>query len=365
VLVIGFGVGNTTHAATLHPSIRRVEVAELSRDVLAHSSYFKDANQDVLKDPRVVVYINDGRQHLYMQPEASYDLIVLEPPPIAHAGVGALYSREFYALARSRLRTEGYISQWLPAYQVPPATTLAMIRAFVEVFPHAVLISGAYPMLQLVGANDSRIEIDPVRVATALSRAPAVQADLERLDLGSAREIVGTFVGSANTLADASRSSVPVSDDRPLQEYSVRSLLDLGATGVPPSVADLGRIAEWCPGCFAGGKPLPVVEGLDTYVAVLAHAYMVPLEGMTADFADPRTRQMIKSSTYLDTILGSAAIVRTDRGVDLASQGRFEEAIDQFEEALRLQPELAVARRSLTTALQIRGRAREGGTAIR
>jgi spermidine synthase len=86
----------------------------------------------VLKDPRVVVYINDGRQHLNMRPQASYDLIVLEPPPIAHTGVGGLYSREFYALARSRLRSEGYISQWLPAYQVPAATTLAMIRAFVR-----------------------------------------------------------------------------------------------------------------------------------------------------------------------------------------------------------------------------------------
>ena len=41
VLVIGFGVGNTTHAATLHPSIRRVEVADLSRDILAHAGYFK------------------------------------------------------------------------------------------------------------------------------------------------------------------------------------------------------------------------------------------------------------------------------------------------------------------------------------
>jgi spermidine synthase len=360
VLVIGFGVGNTTHAATLHPSIRRVEVADLSRDILAHSSYFKDANRDVLKDPRVVVYINDGRQHLQMQPEASYDLIALEPPPIAHAGVGALYSRELYALARSRLRSEGYISQWLPAYQVPPATTLAMIRAFVEVFPQAVLISGAYPMLQLVGANDSRIEIDPVRVATTLSRAPAVQADLQRLDLGSVREIVGTFVGSAHTLADASRSSSPVSDDRPLPEYSVRSLLNVVPAGMPASVAGLSRIAEWCPGCFIGGKPAPLVEGLDTYLALLARVYDVPLEGMTANFSDPRTRQMIKSSAYLDTVLSNAAIVRTDLGVDLASRGRLEEAIDQFEEALRLQPELAVARRNLTTAQQARGRSTEG-----
>ena len=28
VLVIGFGVGNTTHAATLHPSVERVDLAE-------------------------------------------------------------------------------------------------------------------------------------------------------------------------------------------------------------------------------------------------------------------------------------------------------------------------------------------------
>ena len=235
-----------------------------------------------------------------------------------------------------------------------------MIRAFVEVFPQAVLISGAYPMLQLVGANASRIEIDPARVATALSRAPAVEADLQRLDLGSVREIVGTFVGSAHTLAEASRSSNPVSDDRPQQEYSVRSLLNLGSIGVPASVTDLNRIAEWCPGCFVGGKPAPPAEGLDTYLAVLAHVYMVPLEGMTANFADQGTRQLIKSSTYLDTILHNAAIGRTELGVNLASQGRLEEAIDQFEEALRLQPELAVARRHLTTAQQVRGGAREG-----
>ena len=356
VLVIGFGVGNTTHAATLHPSISRVEVADLSKHVLAHASYFKDANGDVLNDPRVIVYINDGRQHLHMQPKASYDLITLEPPPIAYAGVGALYSREFYALARSRLKSRGYISQWLPAYQVPPATTLAMIRAFVEVFPRAVLISGAQPNLLLVGANDSRIEIDPARVAAALARAPAVQADLLRLDLGSVREIVGTFLGSAQTLAEASRSSVPVSDDRPLQEYSVTSLFNFGSSGSPASVVDLDRIAEWCPGCFAGGKPVPAAEGLDTYLAVLARAYMVPQKGMTANFADPQTKQMIERSAYLDTLLRSAATVRNDMGVNLVSEGRLEEAIDEFEEALRLQPELASARRNLTAAQEIRAR---------
>jgi spermidine synthase len=54
-----------------------------------------------------------------MQAPASYDLITLEPPPIGYAGVASLYSEEFYALARSRLKPRGFVSQWLPSYQVP------------------------------------------------------------------------------------------------------------------------------------------------------------------------------------------------------------------------------------------------------
>ena len=111
VLVIGFGVGNTTHAATLHPSVQQVDIADLSQHVLEHASYFRETNGGVLEDPRVKVFVNDGRQHLQMQPEGTYDLVTLEPPPIAYAGVGSLYSREFYTLARSRLKPGGYLTQ--------------------------------------------------------------------------------------------------------------------------------------------------------------------------------------------------------------------------------------------------------------
>ena len=351
VLVIGFGVGNTTHAATLHPSIRRVEVADLSRGILAHSSYFKDVNGDVLNDPRVVVYVNDGRHHLLMQPAASYDLITLEPPPIAYAGVAALYSKEFYALARTRLKPKGYISQWLPAYQVPTATTLAMIRAFVEVFPQAVLISGAEADLVLIGANDSRIEIDPARLAAVLARAPAVQADLQRLDLGSVREIVGTFVGSAQTLAEATRDSPPVSDDRPLQEYGVRSLLNFGEA-VPASVVDLTQVAAWCPKCFVDGKPVPLVEGLDTYFALLDRAY----KASAVEVARVRRLavgppRVIAGSAYLGAIVPESADLHNTLGIALAARGKIHEAIAEFGEALRLDPDSAMTHWHVGAAL--------------
>jgi spermidine synthase len=356
VLVIGFGVGNTTHAATLHPSVRRVEVADLSRDILGYAGHFSDANRHVLGDKRVAVYINDGRHHLHMQPLASYDLITLEPPPIGYAGVAALYSREFYELARTRLKPKGYLSQWLPAYQVPTTTALAMIRAFLDVFPQAVLISGAESDLLLIGANDSAIEIDPVRVAAALSGAPEVEADLQRLDLGTVREIVGTFVGSSRTLSEATRDTAAVTDDRPVQEYSVFSLLTL-AHSVPASVVDLSQVASWCPGCFDVGRPVPIVEGLDTYLALLDRAYMASAEEVAqARSLSERENRLIAGSAYLGAVVPESGDVHDMLGVGLATKGALDEAIAEFRTALRLEPDLAKAEWHLGSALASRGK---------
>jgi hypothetical protein len=353
IAVIGFGVGNTTQAVTLHPSVQRVDVVDLSRDILNASPYFSAVHQNVLSNPRVHVFVNDGRQHLQMQPRDTYDLIVLEPPPIAHAGVGSLYSREFYQLARTRLKPKGYVSQWLPAYQVTPETTLSMIRAFLDVFPHAVLLSGAQPNLQLVGINADRLDIDPDALAAALARAPAVEADLQRVNLGTVREIIGTFVGSERTLAAASANAAPVTDDKPSQEYSVGSLLNFGLAAVPSSIVDLSGVAEWCSRCFVNGVPSGSAEGLDRYLGLLARAYMVPSSD-SVDPDEPQSRQMIENSDYLRMLYRNAAQARNDLGIRLMSAGRVDAAIDQFQEALRLQPELAAARRNLLTAQSAR-----------
>ncbi|HEY5617123.1 MAG TPA: fused MFS/spermidine synthase [Vicinamibacterales bacterium] len=355
VLVIGFGVGNTTHAATLHPSVRRVELADLSRDILTHAMFFEDANKDVLSNPKVVVHINDGRQHLQMQSAGSYDLIVLEPPPIAYAGVSALYSREFYALARSRLEPNGYISQWLPTYQVPSETTLAMVRAFVDVFPQAVLLSGAESDLLLLGANGDRVELDPQRVAAALSSSPEVRADLERVSLGTVHEIVGSFVGSADTLAEATRGATPVMDDRPLQEYGVRSMLSIGF-GVPGSIVNLSGVAQWCPRCFNGGEPIPELDDLDTYFSLLTVAYDAPpAEVAWARRLSEQERRVVAGSAYLGAIVPESAATYNVLGLALAEGGQLDAAMQEFRRALELEPDDAAAHWHLGAALASKG----------
>jgi spermidine synthase len=346
VLVIGFGVGNTTHAATLHSSVARVDVADLSRNILQHASHFGDANHDVLRDGKVSVFVNDGRQHLQMAAPATYDLITLEPPPIAHAGVAALYSREFYTLARTRLKEGGSVSQWLPAYQVPAESSLAMVRAFLDVFPQAVLLSGAQAELLLVGTTASRIELDPDRLAARLRSEPQVRADLARLDLGTVQEIAGTFVGSAETLTRATANSPAATDDRPLQEYSVHSALSAGLMGVPASLFDVMQVAAWCARCVTEDSDDQDIANLDLYLRLLQQAYAAPVADV-AQAAASRGSNRIWGSAYLTAVVPDNADVHNVLGLAHMRAGQMDAAIVEFESALARDPASANARANL------------------
>jgi len=74
---------------------------------------------------------------------------------------------------------------------------------------------------------------------------------------------------------------------------------------VPASVVDLSQVAVWCPKCFAAGRPVPLADGLDTYLALLDMAYKkmaLPADG-AGSLADPRTRGLVESSAYLGALM--------------------------------------------------------------
>lgn len=346
VLVIGFGVGNTSHAATLHSSVTQVDILDLSPHILGHAGYFRDANGDVLRDRKVNVFVNDGRQHLQMSAPGAYDLITLEPPPIAHAGVAALYSREFYQLARSRLTSDGYVSQWLPAYQVPADSSLAMVSAFLDVFPQAVLLSGAQAELLLIGTTAPRIELDPARLRSSLARERAVREDLVRIDLGSVLEIAGTFVGSAETLARATREAAIATDDRPVQEYGVLSGLSTGLMGVPSALFDVADIFAWCPRCVdEAGEPS--VPNLDLYLRLAQQVYVTPVGEAVRAASAAKGERRIMGSAYLGAVVPDSAEVHNLLGLALMRDDDVDAAIGEFQAALARDPTSPNARANL------------------
>jgi tetratricopeptide (TPR) repeat protein len=191
-----------------------------------------------------------------------------------------------------------------------------------------------------------------------------VRADLARLNLGTPREIVGMFLGSAQKLSEATRSAVPVTDDRPVQEYGVRSLLNLGEF-VPGSVVDLAGVSAWCPKCFDNGMPVRVVEGLDLYLALLGRAYAAtPAEG-------ERTRRLaeggrtLAGSAYLGAVVPETADVHNDLGIAYAERGQLNSAIAEFQQALAIDPDSAATHWHLGAALAEAGALKEAEEHLR
>ncbi|MEA1996937.1 MAG: fused MFS/spermidine synthase, partial [Gemmatimonadota bacterium] len=176
-LLICYGVGNTLRALTAHRSFERIDVVELSGQVINADRFFHPFNRRALEDPRVSLHLSDGRNWLLRLGE-TYDVITCEPPPPTHAGVVSLYSRQYYELCRRRLSSGGIVCQWLPVNQMPYHEGLTLVRAFLDVFPHASLWFGSGCDLILLGSCGRPLEIDISRLASRAAES-SVAGDLE------------------------------------------------------------------------------------------------------------------------------------------------------------------------------------------
>ncbi len=135
-LVICFGTGQTADAVRKE-NPQSIDVVDVNPNVFKLARYFT-SNEEVLNDPRLKAIVMDGRAYL-RRTQKNYDVITLEPMPPLMAGMNALYSIEFYQLARHRLNRTGIIAQWLPFHNVAPHYAASIVKTFIQVFPNAVL----------------------------------------------------------------------------------------------------------------------------------------------------------------------------------------------------------------------------------
>jgi len=135
-LVICFGTGQTANAVR-NENPQSLDIVDVNPRIFKLAHNFR-SNENVLGDPKVSAIAMDGRAYL-RRTQKTYDIITLEPMPPTSAGVNALYSKEFYELARDRLGPKGVIAQWLPIHAVAPFYAASIARTFMEVFPNAIL----------------------------------------------------------------------------------------------------------------------------------------------------------------------------------------------------------------------------------
>ncbi len=243
VVHIGFGTGGTARAVSLSP-VEDILVVELSPEVIkASDTYFGDINHGVLRDPRVRVEINDGRNFMLASAER-FDAVLSDSIHPAYAGNGSLYSLEYFRLIRDSLAPGGVASMWLPTYYITPDNYAGILAAFREVFPH-VAVWYEPSTLNAFTIVTGKLE-PPAWSAEQLSRAfsrPEIRDDLASLGILGPADLVAMLLVTTNELDRWLEETPPHTDDRPRVEYESGRLLDRNQTWL----ANFRRLIELRP----------------------------------------------------------------------------------------------------------------------
>lgn len=251
-LVIGLGTGITAGALLRYPALEKTVVAELLPAVLKAAPDFK-GNYGAPADPRLEIRLRDGRREL-LASAAQYDVITLEPPPPAAAGVVNLYSTDFYRLARARLRPQGIMAQWLPLGTQNDEDTRSLVRSFLDAFPHASLWTTDVHEMLLIG-SEAPITLDVPRIIRRFDQPQVAQA-LGEVGIASPAALLATWVTDRAGLECYAGAAPAVTDDDPRIEY---------ASWVRP-----GEFARVLPQLLALRTPPPLDSADATFRAAVA-----------------------------------------------------------------------------------------------
>jgi len=216
VAVVGYGMGMTSWTIALHGEVESLEVVELSEGVVEATSFFRNVNHDVLDDPRVSLHVDDGRNHLLMA-RKKYDVISCDPIHPA-GGSGALYTADFFQLARDRLKPGGAFVQYLPFHKMSLFDFKMLIRTFQSVFPNATVWDGGGHGVMLGTMEPTVFDLE--RLERMFASGPELQTELARWGLGDAVGLLSCLMLDSESAAVFAGKGPLHTDDRPLLEFS-------------------------------------------------------------------------------------------------------------------------------------------------
>ncbi len=229
VLVIGFGAGVTAGTFVLHDEIERIVIVEIEPVVVsAAAQYFGKENYDVFNDPRTEVIYDDGRHFLSTTTE-SFDIITADPVHPWVKGAAALYTEEFFELCKTRLNDGGLITQWVPLYETNEAAVKSEIGTFFDVFPEGGIwnsrIDGkGYDVFTM--SSTQPMSIDAQQIREKLAENDQLRRSLAEVDVRSALDVLKSFAGQRQHVADWLEDYEPNLDRNLRLEYLAGLSLD-------------------------------------------------------------------------------------------------------------------------------------------
>ena len=219
-MLVGWGTGISARAL-LAAGAQHVDAAELEPAVLDAAALFDPAT---LHDPRVTIAVDDARMVLRRAAPSSFDVVVSHPSNPWVVGASALFSREYFALMRDRLKDGGRAATWIQLYEMDAESARALVATFLEAFPdaHAFRASPDANDVFLVGIKSSAPTTRESLANTIASRVDARALDALRLaGIDDVAALLATDIAGPDELARYAAGAAVSTDDSASLEYRI------------------------------------------------------------------------------------------------------------------------------------------------
>jgi len=236
VLNVGFGAGFTSGAMGNFEEAKQIDSVEIDPIILeASKKFFSRFNNDILSDPRVRIFVTDGRNYLLMTKE-KYDVINSASSHPISSAVSHLFTKEFFELAKSHLKEGGIYCQWVPGFKFSLEEHKIITKTFTEVFPYTTLWIDSFWALEepqlsvnsyLIGSLKP-IEIDGERIISKINAREKIKKDLEFIAMTSPEQFLKLkILDNQEVLNFVQNEKRLNTDDWPIVEFMTpRSLLE-------------------------------------------------------------------------------------------------------------------------------------------
>jgi len=148
-LVIGLATGSWGQILANHPQLESLDAVEINPGYLQLIPKYSMVSS-FLENPKIHIYIDDGRRWLLAHPQARYDVIVANTTFNWRDHTSGLLSVEFLTLVRSHLNSGGI-------YYFNSTESDETIATALRVFPFALRV------INFVAVSDSSITLDRTR----------------------------------------------------------------------------------------------------------------------------------------------------------------------------------------------------------
>ena len=255
VLVIGFGAGVTAGAVSIDPTIKKQYIAEIEPLVPVMSGkWFGEHNFHVKDNPKVEVHIDDGR-HFLLTYDGKFDAITSDPLDPWVKGAAALYTEEFWTLAKKKLNPGGVVTVFVQLYESSPEAVKSEVATFLKVFPDGMVFGNTYNGagydIVMVGQNgQTPINVDAIQAKLDKPEYAQMRQSLAEVGFPDATTLLGTFAGQKQHL-DPWMADAQINHDNDMR---LQYLAGLGLNRYDQAMIYSGMIANrrYPEGLFVG-----------------------------------------------------------------------------------------------------------------